>query len=120
VAIPELADWSVFELLADGQVRCGRIVHPDADRAALAEQRLRESRGCTLRPIGDVELGARIYRLGPIDDGTLRASDPALHAVLQQFGATTAIVVPFIVMGAPIAIATFVFGPESGRQHSSA
>ena len=61
-----------------------------------------------------------MVRLGPGDDGSLRATDPELHAVLQRFDAATAIVVPFVVMAAPIAIATFVFGPESGRRHSSA
>src|SRR5205823_3191126 len=50
----------------------------------------------------------------------LRARSPELHAVLKQFDAATAIVVPFIVMGAPIAIATFVYGPASGRRHSAA
>src|SRR5207253_6418932 len=67
------------------------------------------------------ELGARVYRIGlDLDDDALRSHSPDLHAVLQRFSAVTAIVVPFIVMGAPIAIATFVFGPESGRRHSPA
>ena len=61
-----------------------------------------------------------MVRIGLADDDALHARDPELHAVLRRFDATTAIVVPFVVMAAPIAIATFVFGPESGRRHSSA
>jgi PAS domain S-box-containing protein len=113
LAIPELADWSVFELVRDRQVQCVTVAHPDRERAAEAKRQLVDAR----RRLDDVELGARIYRVG-VDDEALREQSPELHAVLRQFAAATAIVVPFIVLGAPIAIATFVFGPESGRRHS--
>jgi PAS domain S-box-containing protein len=120
LAIPELADWSVFELVQDGHVQCGTVVHPDAERAAQARQLLIESRRSTPRRVDGAELGARMVRIGLGDDDALDARDPELHAVLHRFDATTAIVVPFVVMAAPIAIATFVFGPESGRRHSPA
>ncbi|HEX3765562.1 MAG TPA: PAS domain-containing sensor histidine kinase [Kofleriaceae bacterium] len=120
LAIPELADWSVFELVQDGHVQCGTVVHPDAERAAQARQLLIESRRSTPSRVDGAELGARLYRIGPGEDDALQARDPELHAVLRRFDATTAIVVPFVVMAAPIAIATFVFGPESGRRHAPA
>jgi signal transduction histidine kinase len=124
LAIPELADWSVFELVRDGQVQCGTVVHPDADRAAQARQLLTESRRATPSRVAGTELDPRMYRvghgIGRGDDAALQARDPALHAILRRFDATTAIVVPFVVMAAPIAIATFVFGPESGRRHAPA
>jgi len=112
LAIPELADWSIFELVRGGQVHCVTVAHSDRERAAEAEKQLAEAH----RQLKDVELGARIYRMG-VDDGALR---PEVRAALKRFDAATAIVVPFIVMGAPIAIATFVYGPESGRRHSPA
>jgi signal transduction histidine kinase len=115
LAVPELADWSVLELVRNGRRECVTIAHSDRTRAADAERRL----AAAPRPADGLELGARIYRIG-LDDEVLRARSPELHAVMTQFGAATAIVVPFIVMGAPIAIATFVFGPESGRRHSPA
>jgi len=118
LAIPELADWSVFELVHDGQILRSTIVHPDLAQAARAEQQLIESRGAAPRRLDGVEFGGRIYQLDQADDGALRARDPELHALLQRFGAATAIVIPFYVMGAPIALATFVFGPESGRRHT--
>jgi PAS domain S-box-containing protein len=114
LAIPELADWSVFELVRDGQRERVTIAHPDRERAADAERRLIAAASAP-----DVELGARIYRIG-VDDDALRARSPELYAILERFAAATAIVVPFVVLGAPIAIATFVFGPESGRRHSPA
>ena len=119
LAIPELADWSVFELVHDGEVLRSTIVHPDAAQAARAEQAFVELRGAGPRRLQGEEFGGRVYPLGPSDDGALRARDPELHALLQRFGAATAIVIPFFVMGAPIALATFVFGPESGRRHSA-
>ncbi len=115
LAVPELADWSVFELVHDGAVVRSTIVHSDAARAEHAERRLTAAR----RPDG-VDFGGRVYELDRADDDdALRARDPELHALLHEFGATTAVVVPFFVMGAPIALATFVFGPESGRRHTA-
>ncbi|HEY1558134.1 MAG TPA: ATP-binding protein [Kofleriaceae bacterium] len=118
LAIPELADWSVFELVHEGEIIRSTIVHPDAARAVRADSRLAEWRSAPARRVDGVELGGRVYELGQADDGALRARDPELHALLRQFEAATAIVVPFFVMGAPIAVATFVFGPESGRRHT--
>jgi len=119
LAVPELADWSVFELVHEGDIVRSTVVHPDAARAGRAEQHLIESRAATPRRVDGIEFGGRVCQLGPADDGALRAADPGLHAVLQRFDAITAIVIPFFVMGAPIALATFVFGPESGRHHSA-
>jgi signal transduction histidine kinase len=113
LAVPELADWSVFEVVREGQLQCVAVVHPDPDRRTEAERQLGAP-----RRLDGVELGARIFRIG-FDDDALRARSPQLHGVLAQLDAATAIVVPFIVMGAPIAIATFVYGPESGRHHSA-
>jgi PAS domain S-box-containing protein len=119
LAIPELADWSIFELLNDGEIVRTTIVHPDAARGAQAEQELSESRAARSKRVAGTQGSARIHRLGH-DDDTLRDDDPELHAVLQRHGATTALIVPFHVMGTPIAVATFVFGQESGRRHSLA
>src|SRR5258706_4320349 len=112
LAIPELADWSIFELVREGHVHCVTVAHSDRERASEAEQQLADAK----RQIEDIELGSRIYRIG-VDDEGLR---PEVRDALKRFAATTAIVVPFIVMGAPIAVATFVYGPESGRRHSPA
>jgi PAS domain S-box-containing protein len=112
LAIPELADWTIFELVRDGQLQCVTVAHPDRGRAAEVQLQLATAQ----RQVSAIELGARIYRMG-IDDEALR---PELRAALKRFDAATAIVVPFIVMGAPIAIATFAYGPESGRRHSAA
>src|SRR5258708_4231004 len=115
LAIPELADWSIFELVRDGHVQCVTIAHPDRERAAQAEREL----VAVHARCGEVQLVGRIFRIGA-DDDALRARGPELLAILKRFEAATAIVVPFVVMGAPIAMATFVFGSESGRRHSPA
>jgi len=117
LAIPELADWSVFELVRDGVVERSTVVHPDPERAALAERLLREARAASPRRVEAAER-ARIVELRDAD--ALREVDAGLAALLDRFAATTAIVVPFIVMGAPIALATFAYGPESARRHTAA
>ena len=119
LAIPELADWSVFELVHDGAILRSTVVHPDAARAERAERELVEARGAAPRRLEGIEFGGSIYHLDQADGGGLHARDPELHAVLQRFDAVTAIVIPFFVMGAPIALATFAFGRESGRRHSA-
>ncbi|HEX4418943.1 MAG TPA: PAS domain-containing sensor histidine kinase [Kofleriaceae bacterium] len=132
LAVPELADWAVFELVQDGQIERSTIVHADPARAALAEQVLGELRRAAPRRVDDIDLAGRVYHLGghlgrspgasgdgAAGDAALGASDPALWSLLERFGATSAIVIPFVVMGAPTALATFVFGPESGRRHSA-
>ena len=119
LAVPELADWSVFELVHDGAIVRSTIGHSDPARAADAERALTEARGAVARRLDGADFGGRVYQLDP-DDDALRAADPALHALLRRFAAATAIVVPFFVMGAPIAVATFAYGPESGRRHAAA
>jgi PAS domain S-box-containing protein len=112
LAIPELADWSIFELVRGGRVQCVTVAHSDRERATQAEKQLADAQ----TQLGDVERTARMYRLG-VDDDALR---PHVRAALKRFDAASVIVVPFIVMGSPIAIATFVYGLESGRRHSPA
>ena len=119
LAIPELADWSVFELVHDGEILRSTIVHPDAARAADAERHLLESRRAASKRVEGIEFGGRVYQLDQADNSALRARDPALHALLHRLDAATAIVIPFFVMGTPIALATFAYGPESGRRHSA-
>lgn len=118
LAIPELADWSALELVRDGVIERSTVVHPDPERRALAEHLLGEARRTTPRRVDTIEASARIVDLRDADE-PLRAIDPALFAVLDRFAAATAITVPFVVMNAPIALATFVLGPESGRRHST-
>lgn len=102
LAVPELADWTIFELVADGTTGRATVTHLDAEAAADAARTLTAAP----RPV-PAGTGARIIR----DD------DGALGPVLARFGATTAIVVPFVVDGETIALATFAYGRESGRLH---
>ncbi len=117
LAMPELADWSIFELVEDGYLQRATVVHSDAERAALAESLLAQRPAA--RRIDRVELAAHLYRIGGSEDASLRGYDPALDELLRRFGATTAIVLPFVVMGSPVAVATLVFGSESNRRHGS-
>ena len=119
LAIPELADWSIFELVHEGEILRSTVVHPDGEQAARTERQLLESRVTGSGHLGGIELGGKIYRLGTGDADGLAERDPALCAVLQRYDAETAIVVPFFVMGTPIAVATFVFCQESGRRHDA-
>ena len=112
LSIPELADWCVVDVVEDGRVRRAKVAHRDPAKVALAEEILEiEHSG------GDVDaLGAGIVRAGDEIDG-LFASNPRLAEVVSRLGAVSMMIVPFVVLGAPIAVAVFVFTPESGRRH---
>lgn len=115
LAIPELADWSVFETVADGGIERSTVVHPEIAKRVDAERFLTTTRDARRLPgIG----GAQLVDMR--DAAAFRVAAPSLCALLERFSATTAIVVPFVVMGEPIAWATFVYGPESGRRHTTA
>jgi signal transduction histidine kinase len=61
-------------------------------------------------------IGEGIVRVGDEVEG-LFASNPRLADIVARLGVISIMIVPFVVLGAPIAVAVFVFTPESGRRH---
>src|SRR5258705_481773 len=83
----------------------------DRALAARAAEVLRAATPAAQRRSDDVECAGRIYRFDApeTDADVLRERDPGLYAVLRELGVTTAIVIPFVVLGAPVAVATFAY-----------
>src|SRR5262249_26143232 len=61
-------------------------------------------------------IGDGIVRVGDEIEG-LFAGNSRLAEVVARLGAGSIMIVPFVVLGAPIAAAVFVFTPDSGRGH---
>ncbi|MCU1283278.1 MAG: multi-sensor signal transduction histidine kinase, partial [bacterium] len=111
LSIPELADWCVVDVVEDGRWRRAKAAHRDPSKVALAEEILQiEHAGGSLEA-----LGAGIVRVGDEIPG-LFANSRRLADVVARLDASSIMIVPFVVLGAPIAVAVFVFNPESGRR----
>src|SRR5262249_46629194 len=114
LSIPELADWSVVDVVEDGRLRRAKVAHRDPAKVALAEEILEIAHGAE----SVAELGAGIVRVGD-EISPLFAKNSRLAEVVGRLGAASIMIVPFVVLGAPIAVAVFVFTPESGRRHGT-
>ena len=115
LSIPELADWCIIDIVEDGQVRRGKVAHRDPAKTALAEEILRTSP----RPLGLSVLSGRSHLVAEVDPAELRlrGGDAPFYDIVRRLGARSVMVIPFVVLGTPVAIATFVTTPESGRRH---
>jgi PAS domain S-box-containing protein len=112
LSIPELADWSVIDVVEDGRWRRAKVAHRDPAQVALAEEILQiEHAGGDLAALGDgiIKSGDEIAELFK--------KGGRLAGVVERLGAASIMIVPFVVLGTPIAVAVFVFTPESGRRH---
>ncbi len=117
LSIPELADWCIIDVVEDGHVRRGKVAHRDPAKVALAEEILQFSPETSELTIGRDILAGGMFLVGEVDVASIRERDPKFYDVIRRLGATSVMIVPFVVLGAPIAVATFVFAPESGRRH---
>ncbi len=117
LSIPELADWCVIDVVEDGRVRRGKVAHRDPAKVALAEEILRFAPEQSDLAIGGDFMAGGLFLVDELDETGIRERDPKFYDLIQRLGATTIMIVPFIVLGTPIALATFVFSPESGRRH---
>ncbi|MCU1282114.1 MAG: multi-sensor signal transduction histidine kinase, partial [bacterium] len=117
LSIPELADWCIIDVVEDGHVRRGKVAHRDPAKVALAEEILQFSPELSDLSIGRDTLAGGLFLVGELDDAGMRERDPKFYDVVRRLGASSVMIIPFVVLGAPIAVATFVFAPESGRRH---
>jgi PAS domain S-box-containing protein len=117
LSIPELADWCIVEVVENGQVRRSKVAHRDLAKVALAEQILRLSPDWSVFQSGRDQLPGATVLHSELDDGAIRARSPRLADVIAHLGASSVMSVPFVVLGASVAVATFVFTAESGRHH---
>ncbi|MDB4969693.1 MAG: multi-sensor signal transduction histidine kinase [Myxococcales bacterium] len=117
LSIPELADWCIIDVVEDGRVRRGKVAHRDPAKVALAEEILQFSPERSDLSIGRDVLSGGLFLVGELDDAGMRERDPKFYDVIHRLGASSVMIIPFVVLGAPIAVATFVFTPESGRRH---
>jgi len=117
LAIPELADWCIIDVVEEGRRRRGAAAHRDPAKAALIEELLATAPALLDTPQGrHVMAGhAVIVRPAEADCGSNVSTDA--KDIVRRLGAASMLVAPLMVLGSTVAIAKFVLTPESGRIH---
>ncbi|MCU1281564.1 MAG: multi-sensor signal transduction histidine kinase, partial [bacterium] len=116
LSLPELADWCIVHTIESGQVQRATIAHRDPAKAALAAELAHIPPQLHALAVGKLALAGTPSLVDDIAEA-IESADPAFIELAQRLGMRSAMIVPFIVMGAPIALAVFLMTPESGRRY---
>jgi signal transduction histidine kinase len=118
-AIPELADWAVVDLADGGEPRRLAVAHPDPARGAMVEALRRVTPGwradSSWRHLGIGQ--GLVVTLDGSGEPLWNASEVELHRAL---GTRAALLVPVLVEGKVVAVASFFVTEESGRRYGDA
>jgi serine phosphatase RsbU (regulator of sigma subunit)/PAS domain-containing protein len=118
LAVPDLADWCMVDVLGEDGLERVAVAHADPARSDLAA----ELRGLIVDPAGAVG-PARVARTGraelheTVDEEHVRdaALNPVHHRLLSQLGVRSAACVPMTVRGQRLGVITLSTA-ESGRK----
>jgi PAS domain S-box-containing protein len=120
LSIPELADWSLVDVVDDGALRRAEVAHRDPARAALADQirRLPSAVGYN-SPTQEALRSRRSLLVREYTDDVAREYgwSPAYVAVARELRVRSFIVVPLIVRDSVVAVSTFTTTSESDRRY---
>jgi PAS domain S-box-containing protein len=113
LVIPQLADWCVIDIVENGARRRGTVAHRDPAKAELIEKLLVSAPPLVETPQGRAVLEGQSLMVQPDQ----QSCTGGMAEIVRQIGARSMMIVPFVVLGSTVAIAKFVFAPESGRTH---
>jgi PAS domain S-box-containing protein len=114
ISVPELADWCLINIVEGDRSPRTTIAHRDPAKAPLAQELLRLPSELTKLRVGAIALTGSSTLIEELATAT---DHPDLTGaeIVQRLDVRSAIVVPVIVMGTTIAIASFMMTTESGR-----
>jgi PAS domain S-box-containing protein len=118
LSIPELSDWCIVDIVEHGQVRRGTIVHSDPAKATVAEELSRFPSQLQTLPVGKAAL-AGVSSLVTDIEGAIASGNPSFIAMIRRLDMHSAMVIPFVVMGEPVAMAVFATTSDSGRTYNA-
>jgi len=124
LAVPQIADWCVVDVLDEsGEIECVAVHHNDPRMIALADELNRSYRPASDERVGVPEVirsgRARIYADIPPDALAAYARDSTHLELLRAIGASTVLIVPLAAPAGTIGAITLV-SAESGRRLSHA
>ncbi|GEJ55541.1 sensor histidine kinase [Anaeromyxobacter diazotrophicus] len=120
LAIPELADWCIFDVIEDGEARRMHVAHRDPGRAPLAEALRRyplDHAGRRRLPASRAARSGRPVLVADCTEETLRSeADGEYLELILQLGVCSLLVIP-VTLSRSVATMTFVMTSESGRRY---
>jgi PAS domain S-box-containing protein len=115
LSIPEIADCCLINIVVHGRPDRASFAHGDPSQAALGRELLRRpSQLHTLR-VGQAALAGHSTLITDIE--TREHTYLADSEIVRRLHVTSAMVVPFVVMGGTVAIATFMMTSDSKRRY---
>ena len=119
VAVPEVADWCIVNVIEDKAIRGTFVAQRDAGKTALRDALLRELPTWRRHPLWQEMLTGGFQLLTEVSDPMLRSltSNEAQYRLLAQVGARSLMVVPIVSRGQIAGIITLVYTAESGRRY---
>ena len=119
VAVPEVADWCIVNVIEDKAIRGTFVAQRDAGKTALRDALLRELPTWSRHPLWQEMLTGGFQLLTEVSDPMLRSltSNEAQYRLLAQVGARSLMVVPIVSRGQIAGIITLVYTAESGRRY---
>lgn len=121
VPIPQLADWSVVNVIENRKIRSTFIAQRDPSKARLRDSLVIAAGGLQDHPLWQGMLPTGFQLLSDVNDELLRTlvTDDVGYKLLQRVGVRSLMVVPVVSRGEPIAILTLAYTAESNRHYGS-
>jgi PAS domain S-box-containing protein len=120
LAIPELADWCIVDVVDEGEARRVHVAHRDPARATLAEalQRFPLDHASRVRlPAATAARSGRPVLIADLSEATLRGqTDGEYLELIRQLGVCSLLVIP-VTLSTSIATVAFLMTSESGRRY---
>jgi PAS domain S-box-containing protein len=118
LSIPDLADWTIIDVVEHGARRPGAVAHRDPAKLPLVEQLLHVTPPLREMPAWREVLEGRSRLLDPtVDHGMCGDEDSGAREMIRKLDGRSALIVPFVVLGQTVAVATLVMAADSGRRH---
>lgn len=118
LAVPDLADWCVVDLLEGDQLEHVAIVHRDEARRDAAQRFLRTTHPDPAREVGawNTVRSGRPLMLADVPPAVLAQFTPVRRALLEELGFRSWLGVPLVARGTPIGVIHLIMS-DSGRRY---
>jgi signal transduction histidine kinase len=121
LAVPELADLCIVDVIEEGVIRRAQVFHHDPSKRALAEAIRTTSAEAVYRSAAwQAMLVGSSHLIKNFDECVVPECDSALREVIRAIESRSLLAVPLRVFGKTIAVATFITTADSERSYGPA
>ena len=118
MSLPELADCCLINVVENGHFRRASIAYRDPMKAAVVEELLRRPSQLDRLRVGAAALAGKSTLISELAQEREHA-DLAQSELVERLDVHSFMIIPFVVMSAPVAVASFMMTPESGRHYGA-